>query len=194
MDVLTDLQQLDPVTIGAAAVAVSFLVNLMALGIVLGRGENKTLKVVDALNRRQKRDTGRLRQEQAAAHKELRAQLGDLKADMKKLQRRQDSLAALQLSQGALGQPRAVAFQESPPEDKDQTKAARSSWTRRYSPIDKKHHIYSLARRGVPSKDISRRLKVSRGETELVLGLKQFIHSQEAAAGSAAPGRQELPN
>jgi hypothetical protein len=41
------------------------------------------------------------------------------------------------------------------------------------SGLDKKHYVVSLAQRGLGPMDISRRLKIYRGETELVLGLNK---------------------
>lgn len=45
--------------------------------------------------------------------------------------------------------------------------------------LDKKHHIVSLAQRGVKPGDISKRLKVYPGETELVLGLTEYFSNLE---------------
>ena len=41
------------------------------------------------------------------------------------------------------------------------------------SPLDRKHQVVSLAQMGLDSKGISRRLRLSQGEAELLLGLKE---------------------
>ncbi len=44
--------------------------------------------------------------------------------------------------------------------------------------LDKKHHVFSLAERGLTSGEISRKLGLNKGETELVLGLKKYYSKQ----------------
>ena len=44
--------------------------------------------------------------------------------------------------------------------------------------LDKKHHVLSLAERGLTSGQISRKLGLNKGETELVLGLKRYYSKQ----------------
>ena len=49
---------------------------------------------------------------------------------------------------------------------------------RRRKGIDKKHHVCTLARKGLDPARIAQRLKIYQGEAELVLGLEQFMSSQ----------------
>ena len=51
--------------------------------------------------------------------------------------------------------------------------------------LDKKHYVLSLAERGLTSGEISRKLGLNKGETELVLGLKKYYSKQ----GTADEGR-----
>ncbi len=44
--------------------------------------------------------------------------------------------------------------------------------------LDKKHHVLSLAERGLTSGEISQKLGLRRGETELVLGLQRHFAEQ----------------
>ncbi|HSR67157.1 MAG TPA: hypothetical protein VLU25_04390 [Acidobacteriota bacterium] len=172
------LQQLDPLTIGLAAIGLSLLVNLLALGALLGRGDRKTLDLIAKVRRNQRRDSRRLQESQLQIGQRLQEEIQDLRVHVKKLEKRQDSLAASRLKETS-----------GPVQG-----GSRRSSSRRYNSIDKKHHIYTLARRGVPAQDISRRLNVYQGETDLVLGLKQFLGTQAAAAASACESGQELPN
>jgi hypothetical protein len=41
-------------------------------------------------------------------------------------------------------------------------------------PLEKRHRVLSLARKGASSKEIARKLNVPRGEAELILGLKTY--------------------
>ncbi len=45
--------------------------------------------------------------------------------------------------------------------------------------LEKKHRVVSLAQMGFDSRDISRKLRLSRGETELLLGLSEHFASPE---------------
>ncbi|MFQ5738021.1 MAG: hypothetical protein ACE5JX_03335 [Acidobacteriota bacterium] len=45
------------------------------------------------------------------------------------------------------------------------------------SPLDRKHHVVSLAQQGLEPHDIARRLNMPRGETDLVLGLSKNFSS-----------------
>jgi hypothetical protein len=46
------------------------------------------------------------------------------------------------------------------------------------SPLDRKHQVVTLAQRGLDSKGISQRLRLSRGEAELLLGLKEHYSAE----------------
>ncbi len=50
--------------------------------------------------------------------------------------------------------------------------------------LDKRHRVLRLARNGVAVDDISRRLKLPRGEAELILSLRKYVET--APAQSAA--------
>jgi hypothetical protein len=41
--------------------------------------------------------------------------------------------------------------------------------------LEKRHQVLALARMGMDSRDISRKLRLSRGETELLLGLREDL-------------------
>jgi hypothetical protein len=45
--------------------------------------------------------------------------------------------------------------------------------------LDKKHQVCSLARQGLATEEISRKLNLYRGETELVLGLRKYAARTE---------------
>jgi hypothetical protein len=78
--------------------------------------------------------------------------------------------------QGALGRTQSV---DSPTE----TAAANEA----FSALDKKHQVFSLARQGFSTSDISRRLNLYEGETELVLGLRKlFTEAEKNDASSVA--------
>jgi hypothetical protein len=47
--------------------------------------------------------------------------------------------------------------------------------------LDKKHHVVTLAQRGLNTADISKKLKIYQGETELVLGLKDYVANRETS-------------
>jgi hypothetical protein len=50
--------------------------------------------------------------------------------------------------------------------------------------LEKKHRVISLAQMGFDSRDIARKLRLSRGETELLLGLSQrFAYSENGHDG-----------
>lgn len=52
--------------------------------------------------------------------------------------------------------------------------------------LDKRHQVMSLAHMGFDSKDIARKLRLSRGETELLLGLcEQFVTMETSHAERA---------
>jgi hypothetical protein len=55
------------------------------------------------------------------------------------------------------------------------------SKTTRAFDLDKKHHVVSLAQRGLDAADISKKLKIYQGETELVLGLKDYAANRESS-------------
>ncbi len=44
--------------------------------------------------------------------------------------------------------------------------------------LDKKHHVLTLAQKGMRTEEIADRLKMYQGETELVLGLKEYAASR----------------
>jgi hypothetical protein len=45
--------------------------------------------------------------------------------------------------------------------------------------LDKKHQVFSLARKGLGAEDISKQLNLYRGETELVLSLRRYCGHPE---------------
>lgn len=49
--------------------------------------------------------------------------------------------------------------------------------------LDKRHQVMSLAQMGLDSRDISRKLRLSRGETELLLGLCERFRTMETPDG-----------
>jgi len=52
--------------------------------------------------------------------------------------------------------------------------------------LEKKHRVISLAQMGFDSRDIARKLRLSRGETELLLGLSQrFAYSENGRDGDS---------
>jgi hypothetical protein len=53
--------------------------------------------------------------------------------------------------------------------------------TTRAFDLDKKHHVVTLAQRGLNTADISKKLKIYQGETELVLGLKDYVTNRETS-------------
>jgi hypothetical protein len=52
--------------------------------------------------------------------------------------------------------------------------------------LDKRHQVMSLAQMGLDSRDISRKLRLSRSETELLLGLGECFRTTEAPNGERA--------
>lgn len=52
--------------------------------------------------------------------------------------------------------------------------------------LDKRHQVMSLAQMGFDSRDISRKLRLSRGETELLLGLCERFRNVETLDGERA--------
>lgn len=42
-------------------------------------------------------------------------------------------------------------------------------------PLERRHHVLALARKGVPIEEIVKRLNIPRGEAELILNLRRFI-------------------
>lgn len=49
--------------------------------------------------------------------------------------------------------------------------------------LDKRHQVYSLAQMGLDSRDISRKLRLPLGETELLLGIRENFNSAEQQHG-----------
>ncbi len=41
-------------------------------------------------------------------------------------------------------------------------------------PLERRHHVLALANKGVALEEIARRLKIPRGEAELILGLRKY--------------------
>ena len=52
--------------------------------------------------------------------------------------------------------------------------------------IDKKHQVVSLAKKGLGSADISRRLRIYQGEADLVLGLREYMTGRRTSHGREA--------
>jgi hypothetical protein len=48
-------------------------------------------------------------------------------------------------------------------------------------PLDRRHNVLALARKGVAVDDIAKRLSVPRGEAELILSLRKYMDSAKAA-------------
>jgi DNA-binding NarL/FixJ family response regulator len=52
--------------------------------------------------------------------------------------------------------------------------------------LDRRHQVLALARRGVALDEISRRLNVPKGEAQLILNLRKYMH--KGVAGAPATG------
>jgi hypothetical protein len=53
-------------------------------------------------------------------------------------------------------------------------------------PLERRHHVLALARKGIPVEDIVKRLNVPRGEAELILNLKRIVEVGNPKAAKAA--------
>ncbi len=52
-------------------------------------------------------------------------------------------------------------------------------------PLERRHQVLALSRKGVAAEDIAKRLDVPRGEAELILGLRKFVDAGAARASKA---------
>lgn len=135
------------------AVAVSFLVNLLLLGLILGRGDRQSLRLVGQL----RQETGRRIEDLVHCQQEMerrhRQQMEELRRALGRIELRQSHAFPLGERNGS--------------DSRMQRKG-----------IDKKHHVYRLASKGLDPLRIAQRLNMYEGEAELVLGLQQFMSSQ----------------
>ncbi len=53
-------------------------------------------------------------------------------------------------------------------------------------PLEKKHQVFALSRKGVPVDEIVRRLRIPRGEVELILSLKKYLEIPKAPTGKTS--------
>ncbi len=151
------LAELQPAWIIAIAVAASLLINLALLGAVLGRRDRQLDSMVKGV-----------RKESRQGIAELRRRIEDCEgANLARLEELRRAVSRLELRD-----------LNGPPRPKPAPAVRRAG-------IDKKHHVFRLASRGMDSDRIARRLNMYRGETELVLGLQQFMASR--GKGPAAP-------
>jgi hypothetical protein len=58
-------------------------------------------------------------------------------------------------------------------------------------PLERRHQVLALARQGVNTQDIAKRLKAPVGETELILNLRKYMGAESAPAGKIQ--KQERP-
>ena len=52
-------------------------------------------------------------------------------------------------------------------------------------PLERRHHVLTLARKGVPIEEIVKRLNVPRGEAELILNLRRYVDVSTPRAAHA---------
>lgn len=52
------------------------------------------------------------------------------------------------------------------------------------APLERRHQVLTLARKGVALEEIAQRLRIPRGEAELILSLRKYIERAPAAAAS----------
>jgi hypothetical protein len=50
-------------------------------------------------------------------------------------------------------------------------------------PLERRHQVLALARQGVNTQDIAKRLKAPLGETELILNLRKYMGGESSPAG-----------
>lgn len=60
-------------------------------------------------------------------------------------------------------------------------------------PLEKRHQVLTLARKGVELEEISRRLNIPRGEAELVMNLKRYLDGRETQNTAPEGGRRYAP-
>lgn len=152
-------QLLEPHWIVVIALTVSFLANLLLLGFFIGRSDRQAMRLV---------------QVNQAAHAELLREIERLitssdRAVGDRLEEIRRALGRMELREAP------------PPAAQPSPHPERPS----YAGLDKKRHVFALARRGLDSTGIARRLNMYKGEADLVLGLRQFVsassRSQEEA-------------
>ncbi|MEE8587657.1 MAG: hypothetical protein V3T83_22705, partial [Acidobacteriota bacterium] len=140
--------------------AAAFLVNLLLLGLILGRGDRQVVRLVGQVRNETGWRIANLERSQQEAETLHRRQMKELRRAVGRIELRQSN---------AFPTPDFCAGEGRPPR----------------KGIDKKHHVRTLARKGLDPARIAQRLNMYQGETELVLGLQQFMSSQ--------PGRPVQP-
>ncbi len=147
------LSQIAPHWMVMGAVTASFVVNLLLLGLILGRGDRQVVRLV-----------AQVRQETAHRIEEVE----HCQQEMNASHRRQMEELRRALGRIELRQSKAFPTLDGNAVDKPQGRKG----------IDKKHHVCKLARKGLDPARIAQRLNMYQGEAELVLGLQQFMSSQ----------------
>lgn len=142
---MQELITMQSLWIAVGSIGLALLVQLVFLGVCLGRSDRQTLEIL-------KKARGDWSQTLQALH----ARISTLE---------ESHASALAELQRELAR---VRLREASPE----SRAKPGGFN-----LDKKHHVVSLAQKGLDSEDISRRLRIYQGETELVLGLKQYLNS-----------------
>jgi hypothetical protein len=54
-------------------------------------------------------------------------------------------------------------------------------------PLERRHQVLTLTRKGVSVDEIARRLNMPKGEAELILSLRKYADAKTPAAGGSAP-------
>ena len=148
------LADIAPHWVMLAAVAASFLVNLALLGLILGRSDRRSLGLVKQVRRENQLGIEQLQSRLEKNETRHRQQMEELRRTLGRIELRQSHRL-----------PNSGGSQVLPKQP-------------RRSAIDRKHHVTTLARKGLDPGRIAQRLNMYRGEAELVLGLQQFMAAQ----------------